>query len=320
MSFLLTRVPGKRFFQRSAHPDTSNMALAHSGSQQSSGPRRRLALDDFPAEIILHISSFLDAEATFALQQTNRRLRHTIQPSTKQLTQVHERRYLTKWMDVTKHDKRRLFCNQCREPRPRSAISASEIMRANKIHEAECLRHAQIWVCPHHFLSYQDFDKLREPYGNYGSYAFRRADKTNSCKRHWCRYIFEHGFEIWMPQFPFEGSMESRIHIASVRYRRGPNHIWDSIRSTFTRANVDRALSLIQAPICDHLLLSDKRISDDFSANDLDMRDYVWSTRMGFLNYKSAQGKERCCLICQAMGVWTMWRFHKALCFHSGPC
>ena len=182
-------------------------------------------------------------------------------------------------------------------------------MRANKIHEAECLRHAQIWVCPHHSLSYEDFDKLREPYGNYGSYAFRRADKTNSCKRHGCRYIFEHGFEIWMPQFPFEDSMDSRIHIASVRYRCGPNHIWDSIRSTFTRANVDRALSLIQAPICDHLLLSDKRISDDFSANDLDMRDYVWSTRMGFLNYKSAQGKERCCLICQAMGVWTMWRF-----------
>ena len=288
-------------------------ASAHDNHQTCRSPSRRLILDDLPPEVILHISTFLDAEATVDLHQANRRLFHTMLPSWAQLAEVNEARYIAKWMNVIdeRQDERSLFCDQCRRWRLRSTFSASEIIRSSQEQEATCQRHARFWLCPHESLTYVDFLKLRTREWR-SDYRRPRTLTQFECSR--SKRTFSHNFGFWTEGDPWHIIIDSEIIVAKVEHRTGPNHTWDTICSTFTQANLDSAMSLIQAPICDHLLLSDRRVRNDFSVDEIDVRDWVWfnrgnDMRIGGILYPQAQRKDRSCPICRSMGGFTKWCF-----------
>jgi hypothetical protein len=273
---------------------------------KGSGPPFR-APHTFPRHIILHIAGFLDGASLLALRHTNRDLFYITSLIPDQIPHLREARYLADITRLTnRYNEHSLgFCTDCRELRPLKSFSLSEVMALGRLQEASCLRHAQLWMCPHVSYDYQRIIKL-PPLGS----GFCGIDDLTGhphcggeqCRRVFYRKILDSGR---LPSRCYY--IKSRISIFQVVLHSGPATLRDTLQRYFTKARVRRTVSNIHAPICDHHLLSDREVLNKYDPADIDVDDYPCASPHECL--RPVRGSDGYCSLCQALGVQTKFRF-----------
>jgi hypothetical protein len=272
-----------------------------------SGPPFR-APHTLPTEIILHIAGFLDVASLLALHHTNRDLFYIISLIPDEIPHLREARYLADLTRLTNgHNKHNLnFCTNCQELRSLKSFSLSEIMALERLQEASCLRHAQMWMCPHVSCDYKQIKKLLR----LGS-GFREIDEMIChlrCDRKKCRTVFYHRI-LDFERFPLRYySIKSTISVLAVYFHDDPATLRDPIQRYLTKTRVQRAVGNIRAPLCDHHLLSDQEVLKKYDPADIDFKEYQCSA-LPCERLRPVRESDGSCSFCQAQGVQTKFRF-----------
>jgi hypothetical protein len=299
------------------------LSLAHHAlTAQRASPKPTQALSNFcgppfrsphtlPTEIILQFAQLLDEASLLALRHTNRDLFYIVSFTPDQNSYLRESYYLAALERLTNtYDKTRLgFCISCQELRPWTSFSVSEAMALDRFHQASCLRHSKLWICPHVSYDYISMMKLSK------ESFFEMADWTRhlGCGRTNCRMIFDH--RIHKGRRPFKHYIKSSISVALLGHYGGPGMLRDTIRRHCTRALVDKVLGNFRVPICDHYLLSDRKVRDTYDPTDIDLTDTNleqynrYGIRCPEERIRTARRSDGSCSFCQAMGVKTDFRF-----------
>jgi hypothetical protein len=276
---------------------------------QCSGPPF-LAPHDFPTEIILHIADLLDEASLLALRHTNRDLFYIISLTPDQFSRASEARYLAKMARLTDGDNkdRLAFCTSCQELRPLTSFALSEVLALERLQEASCLQHTQLWICPHVGYDYKSIMQL--PLERKGFGAIDERDGYPHCGRPRCKRDFRHRI-LDSGRWPFHYYIETTILISIVfHHRGGPGMLRDTIQRCFTGARVQKAVDDIRAPICDHHLLSDERVHQNYDPADIDLEDFAWHSAMVPMEHmRTVRISDGSCSFCQAAGVQTKFRF-----------
>jgi hypothetical protein len=257
-----------------------------------------------PTEIILQIAELLDEASLQALRHTNRDLFYIISLTPDQTSRLPEAYYLAalRRLTVGYDNNRQGFCTNCKEPRPLTSFSVSEVMAFDSYQQASCLRHSQFWVCPHVTYDYQDIIKLPKK-----GKGFCAIDNWTGHPRCWkCRGDFYH--YICSGRMWFTNYILSHITVARLKRRGSPGMLTDTIQRHCTRALVQKALCNIRAPICDHHLLSHRTVLDAYDPTDMDLR-YPYDILPPQEHRRTTRRSDGSCSFCQAMGVQTKFRF-----------
>jgi hypothetical protein len=264
-----------------------------------------MAPHKFPLEIILYIAAFLDDISLLALHHTNQDLFYTISPTADQFLRAQKVRYLAESVRLTKRNTEKLmgFCTRCQELRPLNSFSISEVMALERLEDASCLLHAQFWICPHRSSGFA----YKEPYGIFNDIISVGAPH---CRNTECNYIFGHSHEFSCNWPFFDDCIVSEIAISRVAHQGGPYTIRDTIQRHLTKDRLQAVINMIHAPVCDHYLLSDEEVRENFDPTDLDLDDQVWrSTHVPREEARTIRQSDNSCSYCQALGVRTKFRF-----------
>jgi len=83
----------------------------------------------------------------------------------------------------------------------------------------------------------------------------------------------------------------------------------DTIQRHCTRALVHEVLDNIRAPICDHHLLSDRKVLDTYDPTDMDLYNNDRRDRRPEEDVRTPRRSDGSCSLCHAMGAQTGFRF-----------
>ena len=254
-----------------------------------------------PTEIILQFAEFLDEASLLALRHTNRDLFYIISLTPDQNSRLPEVYYLAALQRLLRrltdgYDKdRQGFCTTCQEHRPLTSFSLSEAIALDRFQQASCLRHNQFWLCPHVSCDYQYM--LNQHY--------RELDHLACTK---CRDVFSHS--TCHGSRSSQAYLNSSLVVALLDHRGGPSMLRDTIRRHCTRALVHQVLDNIPAPICDHHLLTDRKVLDTYDPTDMDLYNiYRHEDRPSDEYMRTPRKSDGFCSLCHAMGAQTKFRF-----------
>jgi hypothetical protein len=255
-----------------------------------------------PTEIILQFAELLDEASLLALRHTNRDLFYIISLTPDQNSRLPEvyhlaalRRLLRRLANEYDKD-RQGFCTTCQEHRPLTSFSLSEVMALDRCQQASCLQHNQFWLCPHVNCDYQSMLNLRYD------------GRNNPCCTN-CRGLFpSHYVESQEPQFS-QACFKSYMTVAILEHRGGLSMLRDTIQRHCTRALVHEVLDNIRAPICDHHLMSDRKVLDTYDPTDMDLYNNVRRDRRPEEDVRTPRRSDGSCSLCHAMGAQTGFRF-----------
>lgn len=254
-----------------------------------------------------------------ALHHTNRDLFHIIPLTPDQASSACYARYLAEFANLCSKDHQGL-CTTCQDLQPLASFSISEVMALERQQHARCLRHSQLWMCPH--VSY-DYNMIME-LGRTGRWIkIHNYTGFPNCGSTRCSHIFRHEFTPDQTSF-LDDSIQSTITISEVEHHSGPGMIRDTIRRYFTKARLQTATNMIRAPICDHHLLSDGRVRDTYDPADIDIYDWAWmSVNDALKSPRTVRQSDGSCSFCHALGGQTRFRFvvtiMKSYSSHSWP-
>ena len=250
-----------------------------------------------PTEIILKFAEFLDEASLLALRHTNQHFFYIILLTPDRLPEVDYLAELQKLLRrlTDEYDKdRQGFCITCQEHRPLTSFSLSEVMALDRSQQASCIQHNQFWSCPHMSYDYQYM--LNQDYNVLDDIC---------CTE--CRTVFSHSTS--QGPRPAGAYLNSTLTVALLEHRGGPSMLRDTIQRHCTRAFVRRLLKNIPAPICDHHLLSDRKVLDTYDPTDI---DFYNNNRRGSRPREEDRTPGRSdgfCSLCRAMGAQTKFRF-----------
>jgi hypothetical protein len=255
-----------------------------------------------PTEIILQFAELLDEASLLALRHTNRDLFYIISLTPDQNSRLPEvsylaalRRLLQRLTDGYDKD-RQGFCTTCREHRPLTSFSLSEVMALNRFQQASCLQHNQFWWCPHMSCDYQS---MVDPYGIGGGHPY-----CTKCRTTIGHHTFGQGSRF------SQAFLKSKVSVALLEHRGGPSMLRDTIQRHCTRALVHEVLDNIPAPICDHHLLSDRKVLDTYDPTDMDLYNIDRHDDRPREEYmRTPRRSDGSCSLCHAMGAQTKFRF-----------
>jgi hypothetical protein len=254
-----------------------------------------------PTEIILQFAELLDEASLLALRHTNRDLFYIISLTPDQNSRLPEVYYLA----VLRRLLRRLtygyekdrqgFCTTCQKYRPLTSFSLSEVMALDRFQQASCVQHNQFWICPHQSRDYQSM--LDEHYG-----WSARPYCTN------CRTVFNHRITRQGRQIS-QACIKSSVFVVRLEHLGDPSMLRDTIQRHCTRALVHEVLNNIPAPICDHHLLSDRKVLDTYDPTDMDLYNNNLAGGPPPENKRAPRRSDGSCSLCHAMGTQTKFRF-----------
>src|SRR5277367_6432247 len=253
-----------------------------------------------PTEIILQFAELLDDASLLALRHTNRDLFYIILLTPDQTSRLPEVSYLAALLRLLRrltdgYDKdRQGFCTTCQEHRPLTSFSLSEVMALDRFQQASCLQHNQFWLCPHVSCDYQSMLN-RYDYGGGHPYCTK------------CRTDIDHYTASQGSRFS-QAFLNSRVSVALLEHRGGPSMLRDTIQRHCTRALVHKVLDNIRAPICDHHLLSDRKVLDTYDPTDMDLYIYDRHNKPPE-EMRTPRRSDGSCSLCHAMGAQTKFRF-----------
>lgn len=124
-----------------------------------------------------------------------------------------------------------------------------------------------------------------------------------------CRRNFKH--RIYDGRMPFQYYVRSNLLVAQLVHCGSPSTQRDTIQRHCTRALVQKVLDNIRAPICDHHLLSDRKVLNSYDPSDIDIEEGVPHRILPPPEHmRTSRRSDGSCSFCQAMGVQTNFRFH----------
>ena len=264
-----------------------------------------------PTEIILRITESLDEISSMALRHTNRDLFYIISLNPDQLSRVRKALYLTAVVEHTTNtrNKGRLgFCMSCQELRPLRSFSLSEVRALESLQQASCLRHSQLWICPHVSCDYKRIVELPRPSTGFCGIIDERAGFP-SCGGEQCQLDFKH--EICGPSAgSHQCHLDSKLFISLVDCVGGPGTLRDTIQRSLTKAQIQKAMDNIRVPICDHHLLNDEEVRSKYDPADIDLDVSYWhGVPFPEEHMRTIRRSDGSCSYCQAVGVQTKFRF-----------
>ena len=166
---------------------------------------------NLPAEIILRVAGFLDEVSLMALHHTNRDLFHIIPLTPDQASSACYARYLAEFANLCSKDHQGL-CTTCQDLQPLASFSISEVMALERQQHARCLRHSQLWMCPHVSYDYNMIMGL----GRTGRWIkIHNYTGFPNCGSRRCSHIFRHEFTPDQTSF-LDDSIQSTITISKV--------------------------------------------------------------------------------------------------------
>ena len=263
-----------------------------------------------PTEIILQFAELLDEASLLALRHTNRDLFYIISLTPDQNSRLPEVYYLAKLRRLLRrltygYEKdRQGFCTTCQEYRPLTSFSLSEVMALDSFQQASCLQHNQFWLCPHKSCNYQSMLDMHDC-----RWGFDRIDSQSSlaCPTN-CRTVFRHSIASQGSRISL-AYLKSSVFVALLEHLGGPSMLRDTIQRHCTRALVHEVLDNIRAPICDHHLLSDRKVLDTYDPTDIDLYNNDQHDLPPEENMRVPRRSDSFCSLCHAMGTQTKFRF-----------
>jgi hypothetical protein len=274
-----------------------------------------------PTEIILQFAELLDEASLLALRHTNRDLFYIISLTPDQNSRLPEVYYLAtlrrslRKLTYGYEEDRQGFCTTCQEYRPLTSFSLSEVMALDRFQQASCLQHNQFWLCPHKSCNYQSMLDVRDR-----GWGFDGIDCQSShpCSTN-CRTVFRHSIARQGPPISL-AYLKSSVFVVYLEHLGGPSMLRDTIQRHCTRALVHEVLDNIRAPICDHHLLSDRKVLDTYDPTDIDLYDNDRHDLRPEENMRVPRRSDSFCSLCHAMGTQTKFRFEATIVnTHSNP-
>jgi hypothetical protein len=260
-----------------------------------------------PTEIILQFAELLDEASLLALRHTNRDLFYIISLTPDQNSRLPEVYYLATLRRLLRrltygYEKdRQGFCTTCQEHRPLTSFSLSEVMALDRFQQASCLQHNQFWLCPHVSCDYQSMMNT-----HYSGWGFDGIDSHPCLTK--CRTVFHHSIASQGPRISL-AYLKSSVSVALLEHLGGPSMLRDTLQRHGTRALVHKALDNIRAPICDHHLLSDRKVLDTYDPTDIDLYNNDQHDLPPEEDMRVPRRSDSFCSLCHAMGTQTKFRF-----------